>query len=284
MRSDADGFAELVVLTIKSALGPVLERVAAAETALTRAQAIETTLTELRDRLVVMETKASQPSQPDAAIGDLRERVVAVETKAAQPVPVVASIDDGLAAVRDRLMALETKVAQPLAVEAVLSDVKQRVEALQTSITAVEGKCTEGVSGLRERVAVVEVRAQVPGPSGHDGAPGKDGQDGLGFDDVAVDFDGDRTLSVNFVRGLQRKSFPIPLPFLRFQGVYQDGQPYTKGDTVTWAGSLWHCQTDTATKPGDGSKDWTLCAKRGRDGKDGRDGHDAVPVVSVGSR
>jgi hypothetical protein len=25
----------------------------------------------------------------------------------------------------------------------------------------------------------------------------------------------------------------------------------------------------TDSKPGDGSKDWTLCAKKGRDGKDG---------------
>jgi hypothetical protein len=41
---------------------------------------------------------------------------------------------------------------------------------------------------------------------------------------------------------------------------------------VTWAGSEWHCHTTTTTKPGEGSKAWTLKVKRGRDGKDAKDG------------
>ncbi|MNL68407.1 hypothetical protein D3C87_1931240 [compost metagenome] len=41
---------------------------------------------------------------------------------------------------------------------------------------------------------------------------------------------------------------------------------------VTFGGSLWHFNGaedgGEASKPGDGSKAWTLAAKRGRDGKD----------------
>ena len=36
---------------------------------------------------------------------------------------------------------------------------------------------------------------------------------------------------------------------------------------MTWGGSLWTAQDDTAEKP-DGSKTWRLAVKKGRDGKD----------------
>lgn len=63
------------------------------------------------------------------------------------------------------------------------------------------------------------------------------------------------------------KQFSIPT--LIYKGVFQNGNTYQKGDTVTWAGSLWHCDEETADKPGEiNSKGWTLAAKRGRDGKD----------------
>lgn len=58
---------------------------------------------------------------------------------------------------------------------------------------------------------------------------------------------------------------------LTYCGVYVDGRSYDRGDGVTYAGSFWHCNTDgTRTKPGEGSSDWTLTVKRGRDGKDAR--------------
>ena len=50
------------------------------------------------------------------------------------------------------------------------------------------------------------------------------------------------------------------------------GRPTTAAQLVTWAGSAWHCNETTTTKPGDGAKAWTLMVKRGRDGKDGKDG------------
>lgn len=63
----------------------------------------------------------------------------------------------------------------------------------------------------------------------------------------------------------------LHMPVMIYRGVFKEGTDYQHGDTVTWGGSLWHCEEDTDTKPDAvGSKAWVLCAKRGRDGKDAR--------------
>ncbi|WP_247607250.1 phage gp6-like head-tail connector protein [Enterobacter hormaechei] len=76
------------------------------------------------------------------------------------------------------------------------------------------------------------------------------------------------TLKVNRTSGTsETKSFDVPV--MIYQGVFKSGQEYLPGDTVTWGGSLWHCDELTQDKPGEaGSKGWTLAAKRGRDGRD----------------
>lgn len=59
------------------------------------------------------------------------------------------------------------------------------------------------------------------------------------------------------------------LPIQIYRGVFKSDDPYHQGDTVTWAGSLWHCNvTGTKALPGDGSADWTLAVKKGRDGRE----------------
>jgi hypothetical protein len=90
------------------------------------------------------------------------------------------------------------------------------------------------IRDVRERLVALETRALVPGP------PGPAGADGA--------------------------------PGLEWRGVFADGQTYDRGQLVTWAGSTWHANETTTTKPGDGAKAWTLMVKRGRDGKDGKDG------------
>jgi hypothetical protein len=124
----------------------------------------------------------------------------------------------------------------------------------------------------------------VPGPPGHglDGARGIDGQDGLGFDDLAVLHDGERSVTFRFLKNDRIKEFAVTFPMEIYRGVYADGKTYDRGDRVTWAGSEWHANEPTTTKPGDGSKAWTLTVKRGRDGKDGLDAPGALPVVTVG--
>lgn len=76
------------------------------------------------------------------------------------------------------------------------------------------------------------------------------------------------TLTVNRTSGAREtKTFDVPV--MIYQGVFKSGQEYIPGDTVTWGGSLWHCDETTQDKPGEnGSKGWTLAAKRGRDGRD----------------
>ncbi|EOL8995759.1 phage gp6-like head-tail connector protein [Cronobacter sakazakii] len=76
------------------------------------------------------------------------------------------------------------------------------------------------------------------------------------------------TLTVNRASGSREtKSFDVPV--MIYKGVFKSGQDYLPGDTVTWGGSLWHCDNQTQDRPGEtGSKGWTLATKRGRDGRD----------------
>ncbi len=102
---------------------------------------------------------------------------------------------------------------------------------------------------------------------GKDGEPGKDGQDGVGFDDLSASYDGEKTITLKFVKGDRVKEFDFSMPVVIDRGVFKDGGEYKAGDGVTWGGSFWIAQKDTGAKPDAGS-DWRLSVKRGRDGKD----------------
>jgi hypothetical protein len=145
---------------------------------------------------------------------------------------------------RDELAAIVSGIAPVIRdyVTRAQGDLVQRVAIAETQLAGVVAG-THDLGPLRERVAVLETRPQLPGPAGQDGAPGPPGKDGA---------DG--------------------TPGLAFRGVFLDGQTYDRGQLVTWAGSSWHCNEATTTKPGEGAKAWTLMVKRGRDGKDGKDG------------
>ncbi len=109
----------------------------------------------------------------------------------------------------------------------------------------------------------------VVGKNGSPGQDGKDGSDGFGFDDMdACVLDDDRTIELCFRRGEEEKAFTFKWPTAVYRGVFRDGERYERGDMVTWAGSLWHCDQATKVKPG--TDEWTLAAKKGRDGKDAK--------------
>jgi len=59
-------------------------------------------------------------------------------------------------------------------------------------------------------------------------------------------------------------------PSLLYRGVFREGDQYDGGDAVTFGGSLWVALCATTTKPGDGSPDWRLAVKKGRDGRDAK--------------
>jgi hypothetical protein len=345
-----DAFADAVVVMVKNALAPVVERLAAAEAKLAM-------LGDVRDRVVAMETKdATEPilreirerfekhySQPNVTttvdisdlrdrlttteallknIGDLRDRVVVMETKAAQPVerseqvpvpemPVVdltplaeriaaaESLLKNIGDLRDRVVVMETKSSTVVPVD--LTDVREKLATVETELRTLPKAAATDVSpllekfealgtevnALRERVAVAEMRQLIQGPPGHDGRDGipgrdgKDGLDGLGWDDLNVSQVDERTFTVKCLRGLQVKELgTLTFPVQIYRGVYVEGKTYDKGDGVTYGGSEWHCNETTTTKPGDGSKSWTLKVKRGRDGKDGKD-VSPLPVIAI---
>ncbi len=102
---------------------------------------------------------------------------------------------------------------------------------------------------------------------GKDGEPGKDGNDGLAFEDMTEELEDDgRTIVRRYSRGDQVKEFRHQVSMVLDRGVYKDGREYERGDGVTWGGSFWIAQQKTTEKP-DGGDCWRLAVKRGKDGK-----------------
>lgn len=91
-----------------------------------------------------------------------------------------------------------------------------------------------------------------------------------GVSNVDIKQDNQRTFSISLQRAsgaIEVKSFDIPVTIYR--DVFKAGTEYQPGDTVTWGGSMWHCNEPTTDKPGEtGSKGWTLAVKKGRDLRD----------------
>jgi hypothetical protein len=95
----------------------------------------------------------------------------------------------------------------------------------------------------------------------------KDGKDGFGLEQLAAELDQDgRTVRFRFVGSDKVNEQSIRFDVMIYRGVWKQVR-YIRGDTVTYGGSLYHANKDTDEKPGNGSGDWTLCAKRGADAK-----------------
>lgn len=92
--------------------------------------------------------------------------------------------------------------------------------------------------------------------------------DGVAGIDIVNTDERNFTVTVTRASGAtESKSFSMPT--LIYRGVFKSGEVYQPGDTVTWGGSMWHCDEESGDKPGEnGSKGWTLATKRGRDGRD----------------
>ncbi|MEI4482226.1 MULTISPECIES: hypothetical protein [unclassified Phyllobacterium] len=177
----------------------------------------------------------------------------------------------------------------------IAAEVEKRVSELPTAKDGkdgADGKDGIGLAGaLIDRsgelvVTLTNGEAKNLGPIvGKDGDPGKPGKDGFSLKhfDAELMADG-RTILLKFEDGSdQSYSVEIGVPTMIYRGVFKEGETYEKGDTVTWGGSIWHCDQETTEKP-DASKAWRLAVKRGRDGKDGvvRTVGDK-PIVSIGT-
>lgn len=215
---------------------------------------VQTAISPLQERLAALESTVK-------SLDGIRDRVVVLETKSATPTHQIDS-----AAVREHTKAVIGEIVQ------------HRIDEMSTYL-----KSISDVMGMaRERLAALEARAPVAGPAGAPGRDGVNGADGLGFEDIVFEHDGERTITAKGVRGDRMKAlgtFVVPVDIYR--GVFTEGKTYERGDGVTWGGSEWHCHETTTSKPGEGSKAWTLKVQRGRDGKDGKDAPGALPVVRV---
>jgi hypothetical protein len=161
-------------------------------------------------------------------------RFLAQSVKAA-----LAPLQAELTATKAALAALQATIAQVGAKDVPALD--RRVETLLAD-----------VGGMRERVAAMEVKTLQPGPPG---PAGKDGVDGLGFDDLDCVDDGTGVV-LQFRRGDEVKSFPLPVPYDR--GTYKADETYGKGNCVN-DGGYWTAKATTkAIRPGNGATPWRL--------------------------
>lgn len=158
------------------------------------------------------------------------------------------------------------------------STLHKRIAALEAIPRGLDG--ADGATGPPgpEGPAGRDGRDGLPGRTGDKGVDGINGQDGLGFDDIQVEYDGERKFSLKFVRGDEVKTFgAFLLPIVIYRGVFTEGTAYERGDAVTWSGSLWIAKSATKAKPMSDARDWQQAVKKGSEGKTG-------PVGPQGAR
>lgn len=119
-------------------------------------------------------------------------------------------------------------------------------------------------------VTLTNGEVRILGPVvGRDGINGERGEAGFSLTDFDTDWrPEDKTLILRWEAGENSYSHELFVPYVRDMGVWGEGKSYLKGDGVTWGGSFWIAQDDTAEKPEASGKSWRLAVKRGRDGKD----------------
>lgn len=152
---DLNKLADLVVLTVKSALAPVLERVAASEARLS-------VLGDLRDRVVTVETKAAalvipEPGTFDAAplLAKMQD-VEAILLKAQERLIGAEARLSVLGDLRDRVVTVETKAATRMMPEPVAYD----AAPLLAKIQQLESDLTKAHERLVSRLGVVETNKE----------------------------------------------------------------------------------------------------------------------------
>jgi hypothetical protein len=144
------------------------------------------------------------------------------------------------------------------------------IDRLLAEERAIDTGNGEALLEIKARITALEQRQLERGEKG------EPGRDGLGFDDLSVDYDGNRTVTFRLTRGETAKTFPFKMPVMIYRGAFAP-MSYERGDTVTYGGSLWHCDANTAEPPLEGSSHWTRAVRRGRDGKNGKDGEKGEP-------
>lgn len=118
---------------------------------------------------------------------------------------------------------------------------------------------------------------------GKDGAPGKDGKDGISFEAVEFGYDAEmHEIECRWLDHGARKSMRYPAGGIRQRGYWKQGVEAKAGDTYTHNGNAWVAMRDTKSEPAiHREDDWTILARKGRDGERGPKGMDAGPPPPV---
>lgn len=247
---------------------------------------LEKEMAPLRSRIDALEKHIEAIPAPVDLSGDLEELKAALEGIVIPEIPQLPELPDFAAMIDEVVRAAVSVIPFPqngksVSVEDLVpiisSEIDKRVGELPVAKDGkdgIDGKDGVGLAGaLIDRngelvVTLTDGATKSLGPVvGRDGE-GKPGLDGFGFDDLDVVYDGEKTFTLRFVQGERIKEFSFAMPVVLDRGVYREGNSYKAGDAVTWAGSVWIAQKETAAKP-DAGNDWRLSVKRGRDGKDG---------------
>jgi hypothetical protein len=233
----------------------------------------------LEKRLDAIEARQPEKGEPGQDGKDADPEVVAamVSDAVGKAVSSIPAPQDG--------KSVTVEDIAPLIEESVSAAISEAVKAIPVPKDGKDGK--DGRDGLdavtpilKDGVLIftmsdgsVKEVGKVAGADGKDGSNGKDGRDGFSLEhfDATLMKDG-RTILLTFEQGDMTFKAEMGVPAMIYRGVYKEGQEYERGDTVTWGGSLWHCDADkTVEKPDSVQRHWTLAAKKGRDGKAGKD-------------
>ena len=200
------------------------------------------------------------------------------------PAPVVPELPDVAQLVTVAVKAAVAELPEPIVPE--LPDVKQLVtDAVTTAVAEIPEPVvpSDGRDALQIELepCIDETKSYPRGTyATHKGGLWRSYQktDGMrgwecivdGVAGVNIQQDEERLFTISLEKAsgvVEVKTFAIPVTIYR--DVFKAGREYEPGDTVTWAGSLWHCNEKTADKPGEpGTKGWTLAVKKGRDLRD----------------
>lgn len=245
-----------IVLQIEE-LGPLAGRIKGLEERIESVEALEPPAVRLEEfldkRLQVLDSAVKELGEAFASGGEELEKTVA-----AQGVQL-AGIVEAQAEIEPRLLdVVKTSVA---------SSVAESVAGIATIKGDKGDTGADVVSAFIDREGCLILTCADGTAKNVGKIVGKDGDPGLGFDDLDIELVGARTLSFVWTRGEQRKEREFVIPWILDSGVYSEGEEYQKGDGVTFGGALWVAQKDTTAKPGSDDT-WRLAVKKGRDGRD----------------
>jgi integrin beta 3 len=286
MPLDAEAMAASVVLAIKTALVPVQAKLLAMHDQVIGLEARLADLNLLRERMAVVETKSATVNLLEKGEkGDPGRD--GVDGKDGAPGRDGLDGKDGVPGVdgKDGSNGLDGKDGAP-GING--KDGRDGIDG-KDGADGVNGK--DGAAGLNGKdVDMADITALItkelgtwPRPvDGRDGQPGVQGPQGLNgrdgtLENVKIVQLDDRTWQWQFKNGDPIDGGLMHFDVELYRGVWLESKTYERGDCTTWGGSEWHCNETTTTKPGEGTKAWTLKVKRGRDGRDGKD---ATPALS----